>query len=73
MQSAAEATCTDDEGGLLAPLLRAMRAGSGALIHRNDDPPGDHAVMNAIHETADGRHFFVKHGDKFDAIVKHSP
>jgi UDP-2,3-diacylglucosamine pyrophosphatase LpxH len=29
-------------------------------------------VAEAIHRGADGRRFLVKHGDEFDAIVKHS-
>jgi UDP-2,3-diacylglucosamine pyrophosphatase LpxH len=33
---------------------------------------GVRVVSEAIHRTADGRRFLVKHGDEFDAIVKHS-
>jgi UDP-2,3-diacylglucosamine pyrophosphatase LpxH len=29
--------------------------------------------LNATHTTADGRRFFVSHGDEFDGVVKHSP
>lgn len=33
---------------------------------------GVRVLTEAIHCTADGRRFLVKHGDEFDAIVKHS-
>lgn len=33
---------------------------------------GVQIVSEVIHRTADGRRFLVKHGDEFDAIVKHS-
>jgi len=33
---------------------------------------GVRIATEAIHETADGRRFLVKHGDEFDAIVMHS-
>ena len=29
--------------------------------------------LNAEHTTADGRRFFVSHGDEFDALVQHNP
>ena len=32
---------------------------------------GVQVASEAIHRTADGRRFLVKHGDEFDAIVKH--
>lgn len=29
--------------------------------------------LTALHETADGRHLLVTHGDQFDLVVRHSP
>lgn len=33
---------------------------------------GVQIVAQAVHQGADGRRFLIKHGDEFDAIVKHS-
>lgn len=33
---------------------------------------GVRILSDAVHRTGDGRRFLVKHGDEFDAIVKHS-
>lgn len=33
---------------------------------------GVRLMRNAIHVTADGRRFFVSHGDEFDGLVKHN-
>jgi UDP-2,3-diacylglucosamine pyrophosphatase LpxH len=61
------------------------RAGSGVEVvyvpGNHDELLRDYAgslfggvriATEAIHETADGRRFLVKHGDEFDAVVKHS-